>query len=136
MSKIKCFSCQKTGHYASQCLSRKKSKGKTQVVASVEADDFAERFENDFSLVSCLFGIGVSGAWLEDKDAWVVDSGASSHMMGIRSVFLSVPKTDSNCYVRCGSSTIHTSEGGWNYGLPTRVRGFSRGGRSDACPKA
>jgi hypothetical protein len=57
LSKIKCFSCYKNGHYASQCLEKKnKGNGKTQTTTSVEMqlDEFAMKFEKDYSLVSCL----------------------------------------------------------------------------------
>jgi hypothetical protein len=37
LSKVKCFACQKSGYYASQCHERKKMKGKSQkVVAFVD----------------------------------------------------------------------------------------------------
>ena len=64
-------------------------------------------FENEFSLVSCLFGIGVKSALLEDSDAWVVDSGASSHKKRIQNVFRSISETDSDCHVAYGFDTIH-----------------------------
>jgi hypothetical protein len=33
---------------------------------------------------------------------WVVDSGSSRHMTGMRSMFLSVSEKDSDCYVKSG----------------------------------
>jgi hypothetical protein len=56
LSKIKCFSCHKNGHYASQCPEKKKGKGKTQTTTSTETqlDEFATKFEKDYSLVSFL----------------------------------------------------------------------------------
>lgn len=36
-----------------------------------------------------------------------VVSGPSSHMIGMRGVFLSVLEIDSNYYVACGVDTIH-----------------------------
>ena len=62
MSKVKCFACHKTGHYASQCPSRKKGKEKAYFRVSVEVTKFAAKFENEFSLASCLSSTGVRGA--------------------------------------------------------------------------
>ena len=55
-SKIKCFLCHNNGHYVSQCSEKKKGKGKTQETTSTktQVDDFAMKFEKDYSLVSFL----------------------------------------------------------------------------------
>ena len=47
MSKVKCFACQKFGHYAGQCPNKKK---KQQTTTSTEIDEYAARFERVFSL--------------------------------------------------------------------------------------
>ena len=57
LSKIKCFLCHKMGHYASKYLEEKKGKEKTQKVAATtktQKDDFAEKFEKEFSLISSM----------------------------------------------------------------------------------
>ena len=56
LSKIKCFSCHKHGHYASQCLDKKKSKGKQQhkqvaTFAKTQMNEFSTKFVKDFLLV-------------------------------------------------------------------------------------
>jgi hypothetical protein len=40
-----------------------------------------------------------------------MDNGSSSHIMGMKSMFLSVSKTGSNLHVRCGASTMHAMKG-------------------------
>jgi hypothetical protein len=79
LSKIKYFICHKHGHYASQCPEKKKGKGKQQqnhVAASAETqiNEFASKFDKDFSMVSCLSTSTIM------RNAWYVDSGASRHM--------------------------------------------------------
>jgi hypothetical protein len=76
LSKIKCFTCHKNGHYASQCLEKKKGQGKMQTTTSTETqlDEFATKFEKDFSLVSCL------STSTNTRSAWYLDNGASHHM--------------------------------------------------------
>ena len=38
----------------------------------------------------------------EDIESWFVDSGASRHITGLRSVFLDHTEIDSDCRVNCG----------------------------------
>ena len=54
MSKVKCFACHKIGHYASQCPNKKKGKKDAEVSTLAKVDDFAEKFEKEFSLMTCL----------------------------------------------------------------------------------
>jgi hypothetical protein len=94
LSKIKCFSCHKHSHYASQCPIKKKGKGKQQqkqVVASIETQmtKFAAKFEKHFSLVSCLSTSAIP------RNVWYVDSGASRHMTSAQKWFSSLKKQDS-----------------------------------------
>ena len=77
LSKIKCFSCHKNGNYASQCP-KKKKKGKgnmhTIVLVETQLDEFATKFEKDYSLASLLY------TNIAMMSAWFLDSGASHHM--------------------------------------------------------
>jgi hypothetical protein len=40
-----------------------------------------------------------------------MDSGSSHHMTGMRSMFLSVSETSSNCHVKSGATTRHAVKG-------------------------
>ena len=101
LSTVKCFACQKMGHYAGQCPNKKK-KQHQQTTASTEVEDFIARFEREFSLCighvdrerasiitsadvdsereySLLTGHSLSAS---TTSTWYIDSGASSHMTG------------------------------------------------------
>jgi hypothetical protein len=99
MSKVRCFACHKTGHYASQCSNKKKKKLEPKVSTSTEIVEFGEKYE-EFFLMTGLVGSGC--LVFEDINVWFVDNGASWHMTGMRSVFLSFSETDSNCVVDSG----------------------------------
>jgi hypothetical protein len=73
MRKIKCFACHKFGHYAAQCLNKKKK----QTVASAMVEEFSAKFDKEFSLVVCL------SMKTTHYDMWYIDSGASHHMTGV-----------------------------------------------------
>jgi hypothetical protein len=103
MSKVKCFACHKTGQYASQCLKKKKKKKlEPEVSASVEIAEFVERYEKELSPMTGPVGSGC--LVFEDIESWFVDSGASRHMTGLRSVFLDLTEIDSDCRVNYGAS--------------------------------
>ena len=52
-SKVKCWSCQKMGHYAVVCPEKKK-KGKNQTMAaSVEIEDFSDSFDRELGFIAC-----------------------------------------------------------------------------------
>jgi hypothetical protein len=75
---------------------------KLEVSASTKVVEFAERYEKEFSLMTSLVGSGCLA--FEDIESWFVDSGASRHMTGLRSVFLDLTEIDSNCRVNCGAT--------------------------------
>jgi hypothetical protein len=108
LSKVKCFACHKSGHYASQCPEKKKGKGKSQQVATsaeTQLSEFVAKFESDFSLVSCLSTSTVA------RSAWYLDSGASRHMTEARELFNSLTETDSGIHVELGDDAKYAVKG-------------------------
>jgi hypothetical protein len=95
MRKVRFFACHKNGHYASQYLNKKKKKPKPEVLASTKVVEFTERYEKEFSLMTGPVGSGF--LVFEDIESWLVDSGASWHMTGLRLVFLDLIEIDSDC---------------------------------------
>jgi hypothetical protein len=65
-------------------------------------DAFAEKFEDEFSLVASLSSSSRL-AELEDSGAWFMDSGSSRHMRN-EVVFLSVSETGSDLHVKSGAT--------------------------------
>ena len=51
MSIVKCFHCQKHGHYATNCPQKKKNK---KFLGSAASEALASQFELDFSLIACM----------------------------------------------------------------------------------
>jgi hypothetical protein len=72
---------------------KKKGKGKMQTTTSTETqlDEFATKFEKDFSLVSFL------STSTTMRSAWFLDNGASHHMTEARELFSSLTERGLRC---------------------------------------
>jgi hypothetical protein len=97
MSKVKCFACNKMGHYVGQCPNRKKQGG---TAASAKEDEFASQFERDMSLLVSLFIVETP------SNVWYIDSGASNHMYGVREHFTDLIETRIKLETVLGNNTI------------------------------
>jgi hypothetical protein len=64
-------------------------------------DDFVDRIQREFLLVSSL------SSTISGSGTWLVDSGATCHMIGIRELFESFIESDSDMYVELGMGTKH-----------------------------
>jgi hypothetical protein len=80
MSKVRCFACNQLGHYVGQCPKKKKKKlGGT--TTTTEEEEFVVQFESECSLIVCCSTVEIP------SNIWYIDSGASSHMSGVREHF-------------------------------------------------
>ena len=79
-SKVKCWNCQKMGHYAVVCPEKKKKKGKNQSVpASAEVEDFAVHFDWEFGFIAYeSSSAGLLATQVQREHAFPSISGASS----------------------------------------------------------
>ena len=96
MSKVKCFACHKFGHYAVQCPNKKKK----QVAASADTEEFASKFDREFSLIACMSSCSSTSR------VWYIDSGASTHMSGIRECFSELNERGVDVEVELGDDRI------------------------------
>ena len=84
MSIVKYIHCHKHGHYATNCLQKKKKKN---AWGSATADAFASQFELDFSLITCMFSSAMG-------PVWYLDGGAYFHMTREKEIFSSLEEKD------------------------------------------
>ena len=82
-SQIRCYHCGQMGHYASKYPEKKIVKTERDVAASTIVEEYAKKFEQEFSLVSIDSSIGS----LSFENVWVVDNGATKHMTGVYDFF-------------------------------------------------
>jgi hypothetical protein len=83
LSKVRFYACNKFGHYANQCLIKKKKGGNEKQVemaapAMFGKEELAKRFQDEFLPVSHLLESTIH------EGAWFLDSGATKHMTGTR----------------------------------------------------
>ena len=92
MSKVRCFNCHKMGHYATNCPSKKSKKGSSE---GSEGEALASQFEMDFTLIACMVS-SMMGC------VWYLDSGASFHMTGDKSLFSALEEKDLKISIEMG----------------------------------
>jgi hypothetical protein len=83
LSKVRCYCCNRLGHLASHCHKRKKKKESEgpETAATAAIEDFASKFDREFSLVTLVSSVSSGGFGGDVR--WIVDSEASNHMTGI-----------------------------------------------------
>ena len=60
LNQIRCYHCGQMGHYASKCHEKKIVRTKRDMAAFADVEEYATKFEQEFSLVSIDSSIGSS----------------------------------------------------------------------------
>ena len=98
-SNIKCYGCQKVGHYLRDCPLLKEVKGKmdkrhhAHVVEEEEPVRKKERRTDSDDEYVCIAALTVSVN--HEDNTWLIDSGASKHMSGYKETFIDLTMKDS-----------------------------------------
>jgi len=116
MSKVKCFNCQRKGHFARDCPKiRKGNKGKYR--ASIAVEDESRRTKTkeassnqetrrEYYLISTLPSSLTNGV-----ESWLIDSGASRHMTRNKEVLANFKEKKFSAQVELGDNSIYTIKG-------------------------
>jgi len=115
-SKIKCFSCNKLGHFAKDCWFRKKYPRKGKHHASTVEDDESKRNQKspsnekenrkEYYLVSAL-----SNSVFTGPKTWLVDNGASNHMTRLKEILSDFETKSFAEHVELGDDKCYKIEG-------------------------
>ena len=70
------------------------------MATSTDVEDFASTFEREFSLIACL------SSSLGSSRVRYIDSGASTHMSGVREVFSEITERDISVEVELGDDRV------------------------------
>jgi hypothetical protein len=69
---------------------RKEKEGSIAMTTTI-VEEILEKFEKEFSLVTLVLSVGSVGFVRDSR--WIIDNGASCHMIGIWHIFFSIKKT-------------------------------------------
>jgi len=110
VSKIRCFNCQKLGHFAYQC-SQGKGKRKhhahaTYMEESTSHKKTRETKDEEYIFISALTGTITQGSYI-----WLVDNGSSKHMTGFRNSLTNLTENSSSLQVELGDDSEHVVKG-------------------------
>eukprot|EP00253_Pinus_taeda_P002957 PITA_02957 len=100
-SKVRCFCCHEVGHYASNCPQRKSKKESGE---GSKGEALASQFELDFTLFACMASSMVGSGWF-------LDSGASFHMTGDKSLFSTLEEKDLQILIAMGNDEKYSVSG-------------------------
>ena len=102
-AKVRCFRCHELGHYATNCPKKKSKKGSGEG-SEGEAASLASQFELDFTLFACMVSSMMGSGWF-------LDSGASFHMTGDKSLFSTLEEKDLQILIGMGNDEKYSVSG-------------------------
>lgn len=110
----KCFWCQKKGHRLTEC--RAKKAGKPKVIESKEESHQATASSKDKDELSQAFVTlsSMTDVTNEDdgwQDQWILDTGATRHMTGVKSCIQDMQSTASKITILLGDNSHLSAEG-------------------------
>lgn len=119
MSKTRCCRCQKLGHYAKDCRSRRKSfirynasttdaeeRPQREKAKEFALDQEEKNIRKEYYLIFALFRTISNGS-----ETWLVDSGASKHMTGYISALPYLKGKNSPMKVELGDDATYDIQG-------------------------
>ena len=95
---MKCFACKRMGHYVGQCPNRKKKRVGT--AATTEEVEFQTQFQRECAFLICCTSVETT------PSIWYADSGASSHMIGVREHSTNLRDTEVRIEIALGDDTL------------------------------
>jgi hypothetical protein len=108
ISRIQCFKCDKYGHIARDCPTRKKGR---QHASTADVDSEPHQRDENIKDEAFFFISTLSGTVPTDSDIWLIDSGASRHMTGYREHLTDLVEKESRLHVVLGDNARYTVKG-------------------------
>jgi hypothetical protein len=107
-SKIQCFRCDKYGHIARNCPTRKKGR---QFASTTDVDPEPPQRDEDIKDEAFFFISTLLGTVPTNSDILLIDNGASKHMTGYRDHLTNLVEKESSLHVVLGDNARYTVKG-------------------------
>jgi hypothetical protein len=110
VSKIRCFTCKKLGHFSYQCP-QGKGKRKHHAQATDMEESTSQKRTKESKDEEYVFVSSLTGTISQGSDIWLMDNGASKHMTGFRSSLTKLTEKSSSLQVELGGDSRHEIKG-------------------------
>jgi hypothetical protein len=108
ISKIQCFRCDKYGHIVRDCPTEKIGR---QHASTADVHSEPPLRDEDIKDETFFFNSTLSGTVPTASDIWLIDSGASRHMIGYREHLTDLVEKKSRLHVVLGDNARYTVKG-------------------------